>query len=676
MELVESEVKLSRKEKRKIKKQQELKEQAENENEIRISHIIKPVYFLALAIFLEMLNFLWIGFKVTGNPDKLQVLPKYFFLDLGFLLFFAAVIFLCRKRKLANFFMYFIIGLQFLINIINATLYKVFGDIFSFDMMKLGEEAVSAFKFEFIDFWSIIVNLALLGLLITAQVLLDRKFKKTVPLTSLNKKAILLLVFFGTWVVSLTCFFSQTLNFYDTDSSVKVSESDQYLWDNMHFKLEAYKKFGTWGFYIKSLANLIYKPDNFDENIENDIMLSLEEGQQELDVAAPLYGDNLIVIMLESFEWFAIDPFNTPTLWEIRTQTGVSMENYYSKNKTNVSEDIAILGNMPKDTSMQSLAKNGYLNTLYSLPNLFNQLGYTSNYFHSWKKGFYDRDIINAGMGFDNVYGLEDASLENKSTRFGDWNLDSQYIEYMLDKFIPSTGNFFSFFTTVATHGSYDTTNPRFSEYYQTYDANLEVYKQWLASETTYVYPTDSDLESYYRQYKCAAMDTDRLVALVIENLKEKGLYENTTLVLYADHNCYYEDIYFNIKGTSKADYHNIYNYNVPFMILSSKLAPEIKTDFVNTYDIYPTICELFGLPYNTALTQGYNIYSVEIENSVMVSYLSGAFNADFYTLNIVDMFASESATQEDLLRFKRNACKFYEKQYYIELIYKYGLAV
>ena len=59
-----------------------------------------------------------------------------------------------------------------------------------------------------------------------------------------------------------------------------------------------------------------------------------------------------------------------------------------------------------------------------------------------------------------------------------------------------------------------------------------------------------------------------------------------------------------------------------------------------------------------------------------MVSYLSGAFNADFYTLNIVDMFASESATQEDLLRFKRNACKFYEKQYYIELIYKYGLAV
>ena len=183
MELVESKVKLSRKEKRKIKKQQELKEQAENENEIRISHIIKPVYFLALAIFLEMLNFLWIGFKVTGNPEKLQVLPKYFFLDLGFLLFFAAVIFLCRKRKLANFFMYFIIGLQVLINIINATLYKVFGDIFSFDMMKLGEEAVSAFKFEFIDFWSIIVNLALLGLLITAQVLLDRKFKKTVPLT-------------------------------------------------------------------------------------------------------------------------------------------------------------------------------------------------------------------------------------------------------------------------------------------------------------------------------------------------------------------------------------------------------------------------------------------------------------------------------------------------------------
>ncbi len=656
---------------KKVKKSEKLQEKP---NEVRIAHLIKPIYFLIFGILLEMINFLWLKFKVTGNSDALQVLPKYFLFDLGFLLFFAGIIFVCKRNRVQNIFFYLIIGLQSAINMINATLYKVFGDIFSFDMMRLGQEALSAFKFEFIDFWSIVINLLVLGCIITLQVLLDKKFKKTVCLTTINKKALLLLMFFGCWVSSATLFYSQTLTLYDTETTVKVAESDKYLWDNMQFKLEAYKKFGTWGFYLKSLENLIYKSDNYDENVKNDILLDLENGQQEEDVTALLYGDNLIVLMLESFEWFAIDPFNTPTLWNLRTQSAVSVETYYSKNKTNVSEDIALLGYMPKDTSMQSLAKQGYLNTPYTLPNLFKNQGYTANYFHSYKKTFYDRDIINAGMGFDNVYGLEDAQLENKSTKFGDWNLDSDYIASMIDQFIPAEGNFFSFFTTVTTHGSYDTTNERFSEYYDTYDANLEAYKEWLANETTYIYPQDKDLERYYRQYKCAAMDTDKMVALILQNLEEKGLAENTTILMYADHNCYYEDIYFNIKGTSKAAYQDIYNYNVPLMIYSSKLPAEIRTDFVNTYDIYPTICELFGLPYNTAITQGYNLFSAEIVNSVMVSNLSGAFNNNFYTLNIVDMFASASATQDDLLRFKRNACKYYEKQYKIELMYEYNL--
>jgi len=645
------------------------------QKKVRISDLIKPVYFLIFTILLEMVNFLWLGFTVTGNSNVLQVFPKYFFLDFGFLMFIAGIIFLC-KRKVANVFFYIFVGLQVAINMINATLYKVFGDIFSFDMMKLGTEAVEAFKFEFIDLWSIVVNLIILGIIITLQVLLDRKFIKEVTLKTISKKALLLISFFSCWIVSCITFYSQTLTFYDTNTSVKVSESDKYLWDNMHFKLEAYKKFGTYGFYSKSLYNLAFKPDNYDVNKKNDLIQSLKDGQKSLDVTAPLYGDNLIVIMLESFEWFAIDPYNTPTLWEIRTQTGVSMENFYGKNKTNVSEGISILGNMPKDVSVDSLAKKNYLSSQYTLPNMFKELGYQANYFHGYKKTFYNRDEVNLGMGFDNVYGVEDAELENKSTKFNDWNLDSDYIKAMIDKFVSLDSQFMSFFTTVTTHGTYERQNERFEEYYNTFDSNLEQYKIWLEENTSYVYPSDNDLESEFRQYKCAAMDTDRMVEFLINYLNENNLLDNTTIVLYSDHNCYYEDMCFNIKGTDKAAYTDIYNYNIPFMIYSNKLKPETRTEFVNTYDIYPTICELFGLPYNTAITHGYNLYSKEIENSVMVSYTSGAFNSDFYTLNIVDMFVSPEATQEDLLKFKRNACNFYEKQYDIELMYKYGLLV
>lgn len=645
-----------------------------NKQNIRLADILKPVMFLVFATVLEMINFAFIQFKATGNATVAQVLPTYFFLDFAFYLVIAGFMFMAR-RKGANAIMYVFLGFQIAINCINSTLYKVFGDIFSFDMMKLGTEAVAAFKFDFIEYWSIIVNLAVLAVIITLQVLMDRKLKKEYELKKINRLSLVLAVFASCFAISVSGFCIQTLTFKDSKSSIAVAESDQYLWDNMQFKLEAYKKFGTYGFYTKSLANMIYKNDKMENSLKEEIKDELEEGQKSVNTSAELYGDNLIVIMLESFEWFAVDPKNTPTLWNLRKNTAVSFENFYSKNKTNMSEDIGILGNMPKDTLMSTLAKDGRLNNPYSLPNLFKQMGYTANYFHGYRKTFYDRDKVNIGMGFENVYGVEDVELENKSMDFNDWNLDSDYIKAMIDKFVPDQEQpFFSFFTTVTTHGTYARTNERFTDYYKEYNNNLEEYKTWLAEQGQYVYPEDKDLEACFRQYKCAAMDTDRMVAYLIKYLEEKGLADNTNIVMYADHNCYYNDIYFNIKGISKADFYDTYSYNVPAMIYSKKLGHQVNTTFMNTYDIYPTICELYGLPYNTALTQGFSVFSEDISKSIMVSYVSGMFKEEVYSLNIVDMYTTSEVSQEDLDRFKKDACRFYEKQRKIELIYKYKM--
>ena len=37
------------------------------EKEVKVSHIIIPIYFMLFAIILEMVNFLWLGFNVTGS---------------------------------------------------------------------------------------------------------------------------------------------------------------------------------------------------------------------------------------------------------------------------------------------------------------------------------------------------------------------------------------------------------------------------------------------------------------------------------------------------------------------------------------------------------------------------------------------------------------------------------
>ena len=129
------------------------------------------------------------------------------------------------------------------------------------------------------------------------------------------------------------------------------------------------------------------------------------------------------MICLESFDSFAIDPYNTPNLWELINGNSIYMSNFYGKNQTNVSEAISILGFMPNDSIYN--AESDSLASKNSLANLFNDLGYTTSYFHSYSGDFYNRKEVMKNMGFQNLYFIEDADFDNISTEFNDWSLET-----------------------------------------------------------------------------------------------------------------------------------------------------------------------------------------------------------------------------------------------------------
>ena len=63
--------------------------------------------------------------------------------------------------------------------------------------------------------------------------------------------------------------------------------------------------------------------------------------------------------MLESFEWFAIDPYNTPTLWALKTG-----ENYLAKVKRILTEilkdnNAPIYSLLDKDTMFKIIKTDG-----------------------------------------------------------------------------------------------------------------------------------------------------------------------------------------------------------------------------------------------------------------------------------------------------------------------------
>ncbi len=650
--------------------------------EIKVSLLFYPIVFIIVSLLAEAINFIYLGFGI---------LPKYIAFDLAFFLFVAGLIYLAPKKwmKLTIFYIFF--GLQIIVNCVNVTMNKVFGDVLSLDMLKLGNEAVSAFSFEFLDFVNIGINLALIAISILIIVGIEKKVDFKTLFTPKRKFALLMCAVMTIWAFCGSFYFVGKASLVDVEAKndLYIIESDVYLYDSLFIKKEAFKKFGTFGFYCKSLENLVLK--NGEDVNREELSKYINQGagtEIQSKYSGIAKDDNLIVIMLESFEWFAIDPIYTPTLYKLRTEMGYSLENFYGRNKTNVSEDIAIMGSMPKNSMLIDYFNKVGINVPYSLPNLFKKNStketlksdenggvlnaVSANYFHGYLETFYNRDKINISLGFDDVIGLEDTNVPYKSSNFGEWVKDSDFIKANIDKFIPSTSQpFFNYYTTIGTHGSYDNEQDAYSEYYAYFDNHIEEYKEYLKT-TNYILPENELDYKHLRNYKSTAMDTDKMVKYILDTLEEQGKLETTTLVLFADHNCYYHDTTNAVKGIDKSDYKNIALYNIPFIIYNDKIEAKQDETFCNTYDIYPTICDMFGFKINTSLTQGYSIFSEDIKDSVFVSFLNGTFNQNFYTTNVVDVDKiSDGVSDDDLIAFQLNVVNFYLKQQQIENIFK-----
>lgn len=102
--------------------------------------------------------------------------------------------------------------------------------------------------------------------------------------------------------------------------------------------------------------------------------------------------------------------------------------------------------------------------------------------------------------------------------------------------------------------------------------------------------------------------ETDYMVGLLIQALKDNGLYDNTVIVAYADHYLYtindktVLDKYKNTQG-------NLIN-NTPFFIWSSDIKSQSVNKVTMQMNILPTVLNLFGIDYNSNYYLGTNALS------------------------------------------------------------------
>ena len=647
--------------------------------EIPVNRFLLPVLFIVFSLILEITNFLWLGFKTSGGA--IQAFPTAWMFDIGAILIIAGLIYIVSNKHAMLAIFYIFIILQVVVNLISANIFNVFGDIFTIDYLFLGQEAAAAVRAEFIDFWSIALYIGILAVIITITVLLYKKNKLRVRLKHTSNWAfgLVLLILCEACGGALLTIQYKTITQAQTET---IENNTSYLWDSLQFKLEAYKQFGFYGIYSKNIYDAIKGRKELDYGEDVELVNYINEGKTQ-NKNAILKDDNVILILCESIDDFAYDPILTPNMWELLNGKACNFTNFYGNNKTNYSEGIVIAGNMPKEQNLHTLvSKYGY-DYAYTMPKMFKKAHsgetVTTSYFHANDRSFYQREIdyTETGFGFDNFFGIEDYT--EKLGWFGDWVSDEAFFEYFADEFVPAEGKFMTSFATMSTHGPYTYENPRFKELYAKYDANEETFKAWFNDyfeDYGYSIPDNKADYEQFRRYKSALIDFDNFIGALFEELESKGHLQDTTIVMYADHNCYYDNMSFKVKNISKTDYANSQAHHIPLLIYNSKLEGGEFDQFCNTYDIYPTICELHGFEYNKNLTQGYNLLSDEIENSFFASHKGGMFDSNFYSSNIADLVPLvEDYVEEDVISFKTKAELYYRKQAKIDLIYMYNLA-
>lgn len=628
----------------------------------RLRYIL--IYSLS-AIFLELIVFMTLDFGY---------LPKYLLFDIGLIFVIDGILFLIKGRKKKIALIITLLSLQALLNCVNVCYYWALGDIFSFELLLLGAETAKAFSLKFLDFKSIFLNIFAMTFIILCLLYFTKHEKKqeNVPYKRFSALAILLSMFMFISVsgVGIKFVAENALAEVSLTDTYYVAKSDVYLYDKFHFKQQAFKKFGTFGFYSKGILDLVFN-GSIDKKEKKELIEYANSNIVAENPNALLKDNNLIVFMLESFEWWAIDPILTPTLYSFLNGEATAFTNFRGRNKTNVSEAISVLGNTVKTADFQLLSRSKNFKPSNALPYKFRDLGYTANFFHPYDGTFYKRNRVNKSYGYESVNALQ--SVKWSIPSFGDFYLEEDFIKEVIDKMVPTDKQFFSFYLTVGTHGPYESFNKRYADYFELYEQNLPQIKTYMESEG-YHFPTNKKYYNILKEYKCAAMDTDRMLAYLLQDLENKNLLDTTTVLLYSDHNCYYDNLDLIIRyGTIDVSPNNSHNYNIPFMIYDKKLPKQQIDTFCNTYDIYPTICELFGLEYSKNLTQGYNVFSDEIENSLFASNLMAIFTDRIYSYSINDIYDTSKlgdVTEEEIIKFQLNAIKFYEKQDKIDKIY------
>lgn len=343
---------------------------------------------------------------------------------------------------------------------------------------------------------------------------------------------------------------------------------------------------------------------------------------------------NLIVIMMESANDIFINQEYYPNFYKLYSE-GWSWDNNYSPRNScatmnNEFSGMTSLYSIYNTCTASKYKKNTYYESIF---NLFNNQNYVTFSSHDYTEAYYPRKTIHTNMGSKEYYGVQKLGIKY-SNEYINWANDDEFMAKILniiDKKTSNNEHFMTWLTTVSSHQPYSSSSIQGDKYYS------------MTKGTNY----SNDVRRYMSKLKIL----DDGLGILIDGLENRGILDDTVIVLYGDHYPYG----INTNRLNKAlDYDTNEDMNaeqVPFVIYNSAVEPKKFDQYTFYLNILPTLANLFDLDYDPRLYLGTDLLSKDAESLTVFADGSWKNEIGFYNAkkNKIKYYTDKTYTTEEL---------------------------
>lgn len=352
-----------------------------------------------------------------------------------------------------------------------------------------------------------------------------------------------------------------------------------------------------------------------------------------------LSGYNVIYVIAESFSDLAVREDTTPTLYKL-LQESVQFENFYNPLwgvSTTDGEYAALTGLFPVSGiwSMVEGKNNAFPQTL---GNQLKGLGYSSYAFHNHNYNYYHRDQTHENLGY--AFYAKGKGLDME-------DLWPESDEEMVRKSLPffqGKSPFSLYYLTVSGHMDYTFSSNAMSEKHRQQVENL---------------PFSEEAKAYLACH----IELDKAMEVLLKELQERNLLENTLIVLHGDHYPYAlrQSTVEELAGKEVKDF-DLYKSKIIFY--TPKLQGVKVRRLSTTLDFLPTLSNLLGLEYDSRLMMGRDLFSY---SEPRVEFADQSFITDKGSYNSMSGEV-QGLEKEELKALQKDVEK---KFYYSRLIFE-----